>query len=296
MELAILLKLFVAIVLPSAVYANKTAENQRKYEFTFKKEDFFKLKKVSDFQVFQHSNVVTEDIYFDTLDQKLRKSGLTLRIRRAKKNEEFSYAIQLKTEKKVTDIPRQELDYGQLDSQEFDRIKIQSVVDLLLQKKESQKQIEILQKWIVSKTDSTLLPFVFLKKQGIKLSSIHATMQGYSERTRFFVYSDIDHKIDGLDYSKTKNKKDLPDFFKKDPKLIWLMEGSFDKSSFYRIGSNALVGTVNELELENKIKPAKYGNKILDLFENELAKMGNGEFKLIPKYKSKYLQMLELTE
>lgn len=296
MELIILLKFFLSFAIPSTVWANKTIENQRKYEFNFRTEEFFKLNRIFDFQIHKHSHFVSEDIYFDTKDQALRKIGLTLRIRRTIKNGVYSYLVQLKTEKKLADIPRQELDYSQLDFQKLDQIKIKETIDFLLEKKDSRKQIEILQKWIASKVNSTILPFVFLKRQNIKLDTIQATLQCYSERERFFVYSDLNHQIDGVDYAKTKDRNDLPNFFKRNSSLIWLMEGSFDKSTFYFAGTNTFVGSVTELELENKVKPAKFGNRVLDIFENRLAKIKDGEFKLIPKYKSKYLQMIEAAE
>ncbi len=259
------------------VKAKSNDEDQRKYTSKVTATHFLQGYKNKNFVFTYKTNYKAQDIYFDTDQFNLFKTGYSLRMRRVKDltSNKFQYAIQLKNEKNKYKTIRKEFEGKDFDFQYVDTSKVTQIVDDIWDKKDKNKLNE-LYRWLYRKTDSVISPFQVLKSLQIKTIYLKAVVFGVSERKRYVIRK-----------SKTSENKDLESL---DAELI-LFESSFDESVFsldlnHKIDNQLII---NEFEVEKKFKNKKTGKKIFKIFEDSI--LENNQF--LPIVDSKYKQAIQ---
>lgn len=271
-------------------------EEQRKYSFgsgtSDKQIETLLTSNLDGYSFYQHSRFKTYDIYLDSSDLILKKSGYSFRLRRVEKNKDsYEYAVQLKSEMVTFGAPRIEVEYKDFSKQFIDGQKLIETIDQLIETPNDKSLSFKISKWIELKKTSSLPPFQALRERDLIKQSFHPILLGYSLRERAHIYADLKNNLDfkaSLKPSK-KSQRFLDSYFKANPEKIWLMETSWDNSIFRKVPFKENTFKINELEIENKFRPRAQGSLMLDDLEQKLIK----KYNIKPETTSKYFRAVE---
>lgn len=223
------------------------------------------------------------DIYLDTPDDLLLKSGFSLRMRKRLKSDSIpTYVMQLKNESTDTsslriEIEEKELDFYRLFDGNGDTVFVTEILDQLFASMESKTSSEdyeeLLETWIAQSVSASISPFYYLKyhQPGVFTSDVLATLDlkliGVSHRRRGYIFTNKE-RHPNLNQIVRSND-DTPEFFQQNPNFIWLMETSLDSAIFYsRFGSNPI--TIREFEVELKYQEIPLGEEIMKEYTQAL--------------------------
>ena len=255
----------------------------------------------------QHSDYTYYDIYLDTEDGLMQRSGYSLRMRKRIFNDSlFSYSMQLKSEMTDTSVVRVEVEEKELD---FYRIRdhrdsILFVTDLMdelfenvVQRFDSEAEMKFqnslgyLNHWLEAVANSVITPYQYLshvdpqKFSREVLSGLKVKWVGVSYRVRGHVYAEDDSQFPLV----LRTDNETPLFFLNNPNAVWLMETSLDYSIFYPVEGTSKSVHLREFEVERKYQDRLLIQPVMEKFSVELQK----KFGLIPQQKSKFLQAEE---
>jgi hypothetical protein len=184
---------------------------------------------------------------------------------------------------------RVELEYKDLATQKIDNELLTDLINLYINDESTRPTVATkFTKWMSRKKESSLAPFQKLADLDIDSRQMRPVVWGHSVRQRFHVYVDKSSSVAKSFFIKHSEKNIflVPEFFKKQPNLIWLMEASYDKAVFRdSLTSNSSEWLINELEIENKFRPRKLGTVLMNELENKIALV----WKSKPSKESKYL-------
>lgn len=263
------------------------------------------------FSIYNHSQYTYFDIYLDTPDFDLYKSGLSLRFRKRVFNDStITYGIQLKSEMETDTSIRMEVEEKELD---FYRVKTNSgwlelpkLLDMLflqVEKKqininsaEFQQAISSIQKWIEFKAESTITPFQKLSHLNgwdtKKIKNLKPVIIGSERRIRSHIYINPINTTKELQAIVKNNiiSSVLPEFFKKNADCNWVLETSVDSAVFYPLyKSEQQKAEIYEFEVENKYCIQETGTAIMNKFEKKL----KSNFQMDNQIDSKYRQSVK---
>lgn len=255
----------------------------------------------------QHSDYTYYDIYLDTDDGLMQRSGYSLRMRKRIFNDSLvTYSMQLKSEMSDTSVVRVEVEEKELD---FYRIRehndefwfVTDLMDVLFESvgqtydEEAnvnfQYSVEHINKWLESVANTIITPYQYLshvdsaKFSRSTLSQLKIQWVGVSYRVRGHVYSKSDSQFPKV----YRIEQETPPFFLEHSEAVWLMETSLDYSIFYPVDQNEKPVHIREFEVERKYPNRELVQPVMEDFASELQKT----FNLIPQQKSKFLQAEE---
>lgn len=286
-------------------------EIQSKFKITNESSitELLKTTSVGQYQIKNHSVYVYYDLYLDTPDLALFNNKLSLRLRkRTFESGEMDYDLQLKSEPNVEDDARMEVEEGSLS---FYKVKIgdqwEPIEDLLGSifkfvegdipqrgpASDFHSQIELITDWIKFKSNSTIDPFVKLKRffpqDPLIVSKLRPVLIGVSKRERFHVF---------IQEGETELKplytvRELPTFFIQNPRNIWLAEMSADHAHFFSIKNKKARNVIMELEIENKYPDSIISKEYIHKLNNELAKKFSIEANYDSKYRDSILHLMD---
>lgn len=284
-----MVKILVLLLFSLKAFSSTGIEEQRKYNFQPRFEMDSKDFNFGGFIFHPHSNYVTYDIYFDTAAGDVKNNFHSFRLRRVeKKKGTYEYSIQLKSEMQRPGETRTELEYKNMKFQAVNGVPLTNIIDNFIENPDLRKESSrMLNSWISNKMRSSLAPFQKLRSLNVQLNQLNPIAYGTSLRQRYYVIADQHGPIaNEIRLKKSrKNSYRVPSYFKENLSLIWLMEASFDKSTFFNLSDQGpreikLV----ELELENKYRPRKVGTKLLSRIEEELKEKWGAKTGLASKY------------
>jgi hypothetical protein len=289
-------------------------ESQRKYKpgdlelFT----EFIRSSgSVGVFKTHYHSDYVATDLYFDTPEQDVFNSGLSLRFRkRIISRDSAVYSFQLKTEMLTSDGVRTEVDEPELY---FYEVVLPGYTNTLVHLLDSvfyycghQEQadretgtryIKLLSSWMEQKAEAPLAPFQKLKFlfpdlfTPVKIGSLFPVCMGESRRLRSHIYIDPANYNNqyGRLFKNPEAVKEKLDFFQTCETCIWVIESSLDSALFRSLlHDKASPHVIVEYEAECKYQFGETAVIMLNEFEQELEK----EFHLQKTMDSKFRQSM----
>ena len=238
------------------------------------------------------------DIYLDTPEKNLYELGYSLRIRKRVKSESLhTYSMQLKSEATSTsservEVEEKELDFYRLIDSEGEIIYLVDLLDSIFNSigtnNDASKKLNLLESWLMSSANSSITPFQYLRHidsenfSSESIASLTIQMVGASERKRGYVFV---HKNDFKGPTTLgRSKKETPAFFQENKNLVWLMETSLDKSTFYSAYSNEQV-LLEEFEIELKHKDKVWGAEMLGAYQNLVKEKLDGTIIKDSKYR-----------
>lgn len=250
-----------------------------------------------------HTKSTYFDLYLDTPENLMYKNKLSLRLRKRVFDSlnYTSYTFQLKSEMNSDDRFRMEVEESELD---FYLIKsdtgwtsMTSLLDTIFNRlergptgqdfKQQKESIALIEKWIQFKADGAIAPFQELLHLGIELNEIKKlkpVIYINSTRYRSHVYTEQTNST-FLGTNKIKRDK-TPPFFLENPENIWLLETSFDQSSFTNLLDTSYTAfEIEEFEVENKYYQPEKGTRIISALEQFLIENFNAVSKLDSKYR-----------
>ncbi len=249
-----------------------------------------------------HSKSIYYDVYLDTPDKLLLKRGLSLRFRKRIIDSiaEPSYSFQLKSEMLSANMARMEVEEKELSfyllKSEFGWISMTSVLDSIFHPLEKgsvdlsstalNKQLLMIELWIQFKAGGAVSPFQKLLNNGFLLDDIKQikpVIYGKSIRYRSHVYSNVANEL--VSEKNRIRQNELPVYFQENDGSNWLLESSFDLSTFYKINEPLRVISITEFEVENKFFKVEEASKVLSIFEKYLEEKFDVTVKLDSKYK-----------
>lgn len=256
-----------------------------------------------------HSKNNYSDIYLDTPNQLLLQNNLSLRFRKRIFDDTLNtitYSMQLKNEMTSTSSIRMEIEEPELDfyyvMHEKNKVCLTTLLETIFNhykntpnqplNKETNTAIALIEKWIFDKAEAPVSPFQKLRTlpsintNGIK--KLNLMTCGNSDRYRNHIYLDKENTLLlGIPENKIKRDK-LPTYFLENPNDNWLLETSFDRSTFYSMNTNPIKKVeLVEYEVEQKHYDIKASRTIFELFKSEM----NNKYIITPKIDSKYKQM-----
>ncbi|MBY0516504.1 MAG: hypothetical protein K2P81_06325 [Bacteriovoracaceae bacterium] len=284
-----MVKILCLLMMGLLISANRI-EEQRKYVIGDNLKLSDKQFSFGEFIFYPHDTYLAEDVYFDSSDSILVKSGLGLRIRRVRKGSlPPQYSIQLKSEMDAPGTARVEEEDKDLTIQFIDGVSIISIVEeMILKRQISKDQEEKLSKWIERKATSSLAPFQELRRRNVSCVGLRPVVVGYSKRQRFHVIYDKSIEVSSLLLLKESQKSLLltPAIIRDHKDWVWLMEASWDESVFIDPHGDKREFLIKELEVENKYRPRERGTKLLDKLEQIMI----NDYKMKPGKESKFLR------
>jgi len=260
------------------------------------------LEQVNNFSFVKGDTYQYYDIYLDTPEEHLYKSGLSLRLRKRVKSDSIpTYSMQLKSEATSdydarVEVEEKELDFYRFLNKERDTIYVAALLDTIFNSTHHNGKIsgnlELLEMWLAQSVNSAITPFQYLyhhypqEIQPAQLSRLKVKMVGVSRRQRGYVYVRSDQftgpKI------LPRDKDDIPVFFQEHPQSIWLMETSLDSAVFY-LPFSAKKAIIKELEIELKYDENEWSINTFRNFQDTL--LQSTGFTVIRE--SKYRQALQ---
>ncbi len=271
--------------------ASTGVEEQRKYLVDPAQLSGENLNRIQPFVFHPHSQYITYDIYFDTPAWDIRNSSHSFRLRRVeKKKGKWDYAVQIKSEMTEASQIRMELEYKDLGNQKVNGELLTDLINQFIADEPARANISVkFTKWMERKKESSLAPFQKLRDLKIDASKLRAAVWGHSIRQRYHVYTEKNSTLAKTYFIKQSEKNVflVPDFFKTQKQLIWLMEASYDRAIF----RDALSGktdewTIHELEIENKYRPRKLGTLLLNDLEEKMQQVWQAKISTRSKYLS----------
>lgn len=304
-------------------------EDQRKYEFSKGHDTLKDLSTTSDidgFKITQHGQFDYADIYVDTDNLLVYGAELSVRFRKAVTGSATTYKIQVKSEKQQAADVRVEVDDDAIADNKVkvnvdgkgdgDKKTMHEWLDPLfamakagkvdVSSKEYRQGAEAIRQWL--DTDGRDTPPVKKLKELLgakdadKVKHLRPILIGDSNRTRFHIYADgqpsqnpVLNGIAPNQMSQAALAADGPFFLQPGhQKFVWLMEGSYDRSTFVPAEppdevkdrkQHATDATyVEQLEVENKYRPLDDGTVFMDAFEKALQKKLGGHTVVDSKY------------
>lgn len=261
---------FIACLFTLISAANRV-EEQRKYVVPADHPLPEKTFLLGDFRFWPHDVYLAEDLYFDSPDGVLVRSGLGLRIRRVRKGQHPpQYVIQLKSEMEIPGAARIEEEERNLHEQFIQGIALTDVIErYVAQRGVSARDSALLSAWLARKETSSLAPFQELRRRKISTQGIVPVVLGYSQRQRYHILLDRNERISPLLLLKDSEKNELmvPKIFREKTSWVWLMEGSWDEARFIEASGGTKEFVIKELEVENKYRPREMGTLLLNKLE-----------------------------
>lgn len=271
--------------------ASTGVEEQRKYLVDPAQLSGDSLNRIQPFVFHPHSQYITYDIYFDTPAWDIRNSSHSFRLRRVeKKKGKWEYSVQIKSEMTEASQIRMELEYKDLVSQKISGELLTDLINQFVADEAARANISAkLTKWMERKKESSLAPFQKLRDLNIDASKLRAAVWGRSIRQRYHVYTEKHSSLAKTYFIKQSEKNIflVPDFFKAQKQLIWLMEASYDRAIFRdALTEKTDEWTIHELEIENKYRPRKLGTLLLDDLEKKMQQVWQAKISTRSKYLS----------
>jgi hypothetical protein len=282
-------------------------EEQRKYEpkkLQELKSFVINSKRTDSLSTYFHSKDVYSDIYLDSPDFILLRSGFSLRFRKRISTdtpEITSYSFQLKSEMDSSNAIRMEVEESELF---FYKVKtnehwvsLSSVLDsffyCLENNHDSNVAAKILTSWVSFKAGSAIAPFqklLFLKICDLnQIRSLRPVTYGKSTRCRSHIYIDNQNVLLPSSLPNRVKADKLPFYFINNTNLIWVLESSLDYSTFYPlIPSQTPMIELVEYEVESKHSDIQFSTSTLNMYERALIHL----FEVVPTKNSKYKQAM----
>lgn len=253
------------------------------------------------FKMITYDTLVYNDLYLDTEDFQLYKSGFSLRFRRKELNDNSVYSFQLKSEANLFGVERIEVDQFDLDIYEIEIeqqwVKLVHGLDAIFD--ESSENVNDFLKgiaqWCSNKYEAPLAPFQKLREleeRGVidKVFKLKPVLKGISFRTRSHV---VNNRYNGCKLDKRSDQLKQPKYFKEHKDVCWLMETSFDRSIFEVLHEdNHMEFEINEFEIENKASFPVEDRVYLYNFSTLIA----SRYGLVKEHYSKYKQVISATQ
>lgn len=285
-----MVRLLVFFFLPLLISAQGRIEEQRKYVPATPLELPAVPFDVASLSFVPHETYRALDIYFDDTRGALVGAGLGLRLRKVVKGERpAEYVLQIKSEMSAPGAARMEEEERNLGIQAIEGVRLLDIIDRIdREKKISGLDQRLLISWAERKELSSLAPFQELRRRGIRAKNLRPALMGESFRQRYHVVFDRAKTVSPLLLlaDSEKDVAKVPAAVRARPDWVWLMEASWDRSRFVRVGGSGPEFRIQELEVENKFRPREMGTKIMNQLELELV----NRFQLRPGRESKFLR------
>jgi hypothetical protein len=285
--------------------AKSDTEQQLKIDFPeLITPDFSNFKDNQGLSFYKHSTVTYADIYLDTPEMALYKNKLSLRFRkRTFQDGKVNYDLQLKSEMTETDSTRMEVEEDDLT---YYKIKYQKTwtplietLDLLFDMAaqetiskadltKQEKAITALHSWFKLMQHGSVTPFNRLRMilgSSLPITELTPIFIGNSIRERYHIFGEKKFGFELTNLNK-KHKK-LPQHFKSNPSLVWVMEASNDMATFHCVScpaDNKYI--INEFEIENKYreKDTNFATALMKNLSRNLINTFEGHSKISSKY------------
>lgn len=264
------------------------------------------LKTKGSLPVYFHSDYTYYDVYLDTPDDLLLKSGFSLRMRkRVWPDSTLSYSMQLKSEMGDSsavrlEVEEKELDFYRTRNEAGDTLFLVQLMDRLFETMDSPDDAEKnggfqsakgqIEAWLQQMAGGSITPFQYLKHfDGTifttdRIASLKVKAVGISHRWRGHVYVDENNPFGIQPYYGVHDE--IPAFFVANPGKIWLMETSLDHAVFYLDGKKEPV-ELREFEVEKKFQEDAIAREKMEAFIEEIVR----NLELKPQTSSKYRQV-----